>query len=274
VIAERSGWAVRTLFGPIETWFEESFRTRVAANTVISDRLHERCVKLGAAPERILTMPNGCTPPRALSSSDRARARRDFGVEAAAPLFVHVGAMHRADAHMLFAAFRVVRAALPLARLVLIGNSRAPAAMSCGPGVSRTGYIVDSELARWLAAADAGVVVLRDNIASQARWPGKINDYFSAGLPVVIPRVGAAAEYVETYQAGRTSDVTPASFARAMIEIVADRRELSRAAERALALAGGVLSWSRVTDDLFSFYGRWCSGTTTSRTHVRMVSAT
>ena len=61
-IEERSGWVVRTFFGPIETWFEESFRTRAAGATVISTALRERCIALGVPAERVLHLPDGSRP--------------------------------------------------------------------------------------------------------------------------------------------------------------------------------------------------------------------
>lgn len=256
VIAERSGWPVRTFFGPVETWFEEAFRTGAAANTVISDRLRERCELLGVPRERILTMPNGCEPPRA-GLRERATARGALGLAEDIPLLVHIGAMHRADGNLLAGAFRLARQRLPDARLVLLGSSRGAPALRAEQGVIHTGYVAAEVLWRWLAAADAGVIVMRDNIASHARWPGKINDYFTAGLPVVMPHVGAAAEYVERFDVGRTAAPTAESFGAAMADLLNDREKRHRQAVNAAELAGGALSWSSVTRRLFEFYDRW-----------------
>src|SRR5690606_22638841 len=67
-IQERSGWLVRTLFGPVETWFEESFRKRATAATVICTALEERLRAMGFPGERILRLPNGCARPAGVPS--------------------------------------------------------------------------------------------------------------------------------------------------------------------------------------------------------------
>src|SRR5690606_29779506 len=55
-IQERSGWLVRTFFGPVETWFEESFRGRAAGATVICSALGERLRAMDYPAERILQL--------------------------------------------------------------------------------------------------------------------------------------------------------------------------------------------------------------------------
>ncbi|HEX6308933.1 MAG TPA: glycosyltransferase [Longimicrobiales bacterium] len=273
VIGERSGWAVRTFFGPIETWFEEAFRTGATANTVISERLRERCIRLGVPDDRVHVMPNGCNPARPVSDTERARAREALGLEPGTPLLVHVGAMHQADAALLCAAFRIVRQRLPDARLAFVGNTRVRASALAGGGVSSAGFVATGVLREWLAAADAGAVVLRDNIASHARWPGKINDYLTAGVPVVMPHIGAAADYVSRYGAGRTASPDPDSFAQAILDVLRDRDLRANASASALALADGPLSWPHVTDPLFDFYARWCSPQAKPAAAGNMVSA-
>ncbi|MGH7574978.1 MAG: glycosyltransferase, partial [Longimicrobiales bacterium] len=68
-IQERSGWLVRTAFGPIETWFEEAFRGQAVASTVISEALRRRCIGLGVDAARVLRVPDGC---RAAAHDDAA----------------------------------------------------------------------------------------------------------------------------------------------------------------------------------------------------------
>jgi glycosyltransferase involved in cell wall biosynthesis len=134
-IQERSGRVVRTLFGPVETWFEESFRTRADVSTVISSALESRLRGLGVAGERILRVPNGSDTER-IRPLDRAVARAALGVPRDTPLVVHIGVLTRGDADLLLAAFQRALEEVPAARLVLV-NPRV--ATNGGPGVTRTG---------------------------------------------------------------------------------------------------------------------------------------
>lgn len=257
-IRERSRWIVRTVFGPIETWFEEGFRQRATANTMISEALRDRCIALGAEPQRMHVMPNGCSAVRARDPDTRRHAREALQVAAHERIVVHVGAVHAADSSLLIEAFRLLRQKVPDARLVLIGTFRGtiPHFPESSGSVMRTGFVTDEMLWQWLAAADVGVVPLRDNIANRARWPGKINDYWSAGLPVVIPGVGAAADYVSARACGVACKATPRSLADGIASVLTSGVHAERMSDNAHLLARD-LSWSAVTTDLFEFYERW-----------------
>lgn len=255
-ISTRSGWAVRTLFGPVETWFEEAFRCDATANTVISAALRDRCAALGVPADRIHVLPNGCLPPRHSSEEVRRRARATLGIPVDRPVLVHVGRMLRADAELLFGALRRTRARVPTAQLVLIGEPvPVPGDLAGGETVHQTGFLGLDALWTWLAAADAGVVPLTPTIANTARWPSKVNDYFSAGLPVVLPRVGAAAEFVERAGAGWTCAPDAGSFARAMVAALTDDASRTVSAAAAHALAAGELAWGPIVDRLLEWYG-------------------
>lgn len=251
-IMERSGPAVRTLIGPVETWLEESFRQGATANTTISELLRERCVMLGVPRERVLALPNGCEPPVAHVGREAARGRLELG---SGPVVLHVGMMHRPDSVFLMDSLRRLLKRRPDVRLVLVGRSHAVVPQDLEHAVVRTGFVSDAVLRDWLAAADCGVIPLRDTIASRGRWPGKINDYLTAGLPPVLPRVGAAAGYVERAGAGIVCDATPAALADALDDALGgDRTDMAEAARE---LAGGELAWTRIADALESFYLQW-----------------
>jgi glycosyltransferase involved in cell wall biosynthesis len=253
-IVERSGRAMQLLFGPFETWLEESFRSRATANTTISAALRERCVGLGVPVERVAVLPNGCETP---VLADRARARATLRVNDD-PLVVHLGVMQRLDAALLFAAFRLLLQELPTARLVLVGGYRGPVPQDLARAVIRTGYVDRGTLAQWLGAADVGAIPLRDTIAGRGRWPGKVNEYLTAGLPVVLPRVGAAAEYVADAGAGIVCAAEPGAMARALATaLTADEAARARMGEACHALAAGALAWERIGAELIDFYATW-----------------
>jgi glycosyltransferase involved in cell wall biosynthesis len=253
-IQERSGPLVRTFFGPVETWFEESFRTRATGNTTIVDTLRERCIALGVPPDEVEWIPNGCVPPndRPMKQQE-ARRRLALG---GSPLVLHLGVTLPGDSIILFETFRRIRRRLPDARLALVGrfNSRVPPDLH--QYVRRVGFVDEEELQHWLAAADVGVLVLRDTVASRGRWPGKLSDYLSGGLPVVMPAVGAAPQVLAAAGAAALCDCVPDAFADTVVALLEDRPRRDAMAEAARALAAGSLAWRAVTTSLLQFYAR------------------
>lgn len=260
-IRERSGWLVRTTFGPIETWFEEAFRTRAAGCTVISAALNERAVALGVAPERITRIPNGCVAPEepadaAGDARARRRARAALGLAADAPLIVHVGMALPGDADVLFEAMTTVGRALPAAKLALVGGfrGRVPEEAAAGGRVIRTGFVPRAVLASWLCAADVCVIPLRDNVANRGRWPGKVNEYLAAGRATVMSRVGDAAEALERWGAGWVCAPGADALAAALVDALRDGDARAAAEARSRELAGTALAWPRLAASLEAFH--------------------
>lgn len=252
IIRERSGWVVRTLIGGIETWFEEAFRTDATAHTTIVETLRQRCIGLGIDPARVLTLPNGCFPPPADPvAQSAAREQLGLGDE---PLLLHVGVAQANDATMLFDAFRNVRRYLPAARLALVGRFRFGVPADLERATIRAGFVSDAQLELWLAAADAAVLVLRDTIASRGRWPGRLSDYLTAGVPIVMPRVGGAAELIGAAGAAVLCEPTVDRLAESAVAVLGDSDLRARLAARGRRLARGALAWPRLTGRLLHFY--------------------
>jgi glycosyltransferase involved in cell wall biosynthesis len=250
-IQERSGRLMRGLFGPVETWFEESFRTRADASTVISRALERRLQGLGVPGARILRFPNGSDAER-IRPLDRGEARATLGVPARVPLAVHVGVLTRGDADLLLGAFRRARRDVPQARLMLV-NPRI--ALDGEPGVERTGFVDFDTLRGWLAAADLGVVALRDTVGNRGRWPGRLNDYLAAGRPALMTRVGDAPGYLDAAAAGWAAAPDAGSLGEALAARLGDPDALAETGRRARRLAETELGWTRIGDAVEQFYG-------------------
>ena len=254
-IQERSGWWLRTFFGPIETWFEERFRTRAQGTTTTSRALADRAASLGVDSERIWTLPNGCEDARVASIS-REAARRGLRFPQDDPLVLHAGVLTPADMAQLTQAVRTLAEQLPKVHLVLIGNHTAPVPAEAlrSRRVHATGFVSREMLDRWLAAADLCVVPLTDTPNNRGRWPGRLNDYLTAAKPVVMPRVGDAAALIDAHGAGWICDANPESMARFMLAALRDPDARVVAGEKARALAAGPLAWPVLAERLESAY--------------------
>jgi glycosyltransferase involved in cell wall biosynthesis len=256
-INERSGWLVRRTFGPVETWFEEAFRTRAHGLTVASRALGDRSRTLGVDHDRIEVLPGGCEMTVARSAT-REHARATLNLADDEPLILHVGVLTPGDFTFLCDAFARVRSALPHARLVLAGRTgmritRAP------EGVSVTGAIDDATLEAWLAAANVCVVPCRDTIGNRGRWPSKTNDYLCAARAVVMPHVSDAADVIKDNHAGWTTLPDAQSFAVGIESALRDIDAADAAGARGRAVAANQLAWTGLTDRLISFYDRLSS---------------
>ncbi|MCS6801909.1 MAG: glycosyltransferase family 4 protein [Chloroflexota bacterium] len=254
-IQERSGWVVRTFFGPVETFFEEAFRTSADRTTVISTALRERAVRLGVPRETIHLMPHGCDPVH-VQPRDRAAARARLGLPPAISLIGSVGRLQGRDGSLMWETVRLVVAARPATQLVLIGDHRAqvPSDLRAGGHIIETGFVSDDELADYVAAADLMLTPLADTIASRGRWPSKVNYYLSAGKAVVLSRVGDLPLLLEQERAALVCAPTSADLARGVLHLLEQphlRAELERHARR---VAETLLSWSALVDKLELLY--------------------
>jgi glycosyltransferase involved in cell wall biosynthesis len=255
-INERSGWTVRTLFGPVETWYEEHFRTNAAGTTTISSALAQRAVTLGVPRQTVMCLPNGCDPNR-VRPDDRAAARARLGVRMNDKVVLHVGVLTNGDYALLRGAFERARKSMPDLRLTLAGRTAIP--VTVGDGVRVTGAISEGVLHDWLAAANVCVVPCRDTIGNAGRWPSKVNDYLAAGRAVVMPRVGDVGALIEKTGAGWVTAATPEALAAGMLAAMCDAKGCEAAEQRARGLAETELAWSQLSERLLSFYQLPCA---------------
>ena len=254
-IQERPGRVVNTLISGLETWFEEAFRHHAVGNTVISRALEQRAVDLGLDAATILRFPNG-SDAAALRPRERLDARRALGLAPDAKVLVHIGLVYPGDLELLLRSVAELARMMPGVQLVLVGNPKAPVRDELvPPGVLRqTGFVDFDVLQNWLAAADATVIPMRDTVCARGRWPGKVNDYFCAARPVVMPRVGDAADYVESHGAGWVSPPEPRAFAHALAQPILEEGAAAAAGARGRALAEGELSWTTIGQQVDRFY--------------------
>ncbi len=120
-VEERPNRLVRGVLRPVETYFEEHFRTQAAGTTVICSALHQKALALGVPESTILPLVNGADVERLLPIPV-SEARRLVGLPKEVFILGYMGAIFRRDAELMARAFDLVCQQVPQARLVVAGN--------------------------------------------------------------------------------------------------------------------------------------------------------
>jgi len=124
-VEERPNPILRWALRPVETFFEERFRTRSDAATVINSTLHRKLLDLGMPEDRILVLPNGADL-EGIRPKPRDEVKQRLGLPFDLRFVAYTGSMFRRDAALMAAAFDRIYAVEPKARLMLIGYCNQP----------------------------------------------------------------------------------------------------------------------------------------------------
>lgn len=254
-VEERPNPLVRAILRPVETFFEDSFRTQADGTTVINSLLRQRAIELGVAPETILHLPNGSNVGE-LHSIPQAKARRDLGWPGEVLVIGYIGAVFQQDAVLMARAFDCINRAEPRTRLLLAGycNVAVEELVAVPDAVWRTGHISYDEISRYLAACDLCWLPLRDSGANRGRYPLKINDYMAVGRPVVATAVGDVAGLVRRGEFGLVASDQPDDLAHQVLTLLHDPARREVMGRRARQLAETEFAWDRISGSLERLY--------------------
>ena len=205
---------------------ERGVRRALAAAPTVVAVSHEVAARLARSDVRVV--PNGVDPER--FTGVRAAAAAPFTVG-------FVGTLkpwHGLD--VLVEAFALLRAQVPDARLLVVGDGPgrgALEAMLAGRGLSAaarlTGAVEPGDVGRWLTQMHVGVAPYPAS-ADHYFSPLKVLEYSAAGLPVAGSRIGQMGALVED---GRTGLLCPPGDAAALARALA---ALARDPDRAAAM--------------------------------------
>lgn len=251
--SERGYGLVDRLMGPVETWFEERFRTAADLTTVISTRLRDRAAGLGVDPNTIHLIPQGCEPEK-FAPGDRTAARARLGLPQDAYLAGYLGKLVATDQPFLVDVVREVGDRIPGFRVIHVGQPTAgiPGDLLADGRFVQAGRVDEARLGDFLTACDVFILPLRNTLANNARWPSKINDYLVAGRPIVATRVSDIVSYFESRRIGLLAEPLVEDFSQKLIDLSqeAGTEEMGRQARR---LAETDLSWEYLVTGLEQF---------------------
>jgi glycosyltransferase involved in cell wall biosynthesis len=257
VISATRPWPVRFLFGGIETFFEEHFRTYADLLTVTSRALEQRALALGIPPKRVHYLPSGADTDR-IFPMDKAVARRQLGLPEEGFLVEYMGYVQY-DLTLALRAFGITRGRLPGVRFLLVGPGnrrvrRLVEDLGVKESVIVTGPQPHSTMSIWLAAADVLLLPFQDTVYNRGRGPIKLGDYLASGRPVVTNPVGEIAEILTQEGVALAAGEDPREFADKISLLLQDRELATHLGANARQLAEGPLNWRRFGGQLERLY--------------------
>jgi glycosyltransferase involved in cell wall biosynthesis len=248
----------RTGYSPLQkrvfAWQERHGLSHAAAWTVTSERLRQRAVAFGAAPEKIFILHNGVE--RGLEEPARvslATVAAVSTVEApSALLYTRFAGVRAAEVTAIWAR---VRAARPDAHLTVVGRGVAgeERGLAQAPGVTVAGWVEPAQLPEVWARAQVALVPWDDTPPNQARHSAKVLELMAAGLPIVAYAVGELPATL-----GDAGVLVPpgdqAAFAREVAALLADAARRVRLGAAARARVAERFTWARLAQIALAAY--------------------
>jgi hypothetical protein len=152
-ILDRSGWIYAATIGKVETFFEEGFRLKADAATVISTRLRNRLIEMGFAEDKILLHRMGC-PTELFNGESSYSARSKLGLPQNRLICGYFGRIYSGDHRMMLEAFEAVKEVSD-AWLYLVGDIEPPR-RQLPERVVYAGRVSDQDYRLYLEATEIG----------------------------------------------------------------------------------------------------------------------
>jgi len=228
---------------------------RHAAKFHATSRAESAEIDAIVGPGRTVYIPNGVDLPP-VAAGDARLARERVGLPPDAPVILFLGRLHpikRLD--LVAAAFAIVRARFPDARLIIAGPDEdghraaiAPLFAPFGPAVTWAGRVDEADKRQWFEAASA--VVMCSNSES---FGMSVAEAMAAGRPVVATRTCPWPE-IESHGTGFWVEQTPDAIAHGLMALLADPVGTEAMGRRGRALIANRYSWRHVADSLINEY--------------------
>jgi glycosyltransferase involved in cell wall biosynthesis len=104
----------------------------------------------------------------------------------------------------------------------------------------------------FLAEADLGVAISRDNEFRRYACPLKVVEYMAAGLPVIGSKFGETQFIIEGANAGKTVEFSVQAFASAVIDLLTHQSEYNLHSANAISFAKAY-DWEQLLNQEFAF---------------------
>ena len=182
------------------------------------------------------------------------------------PVVLYLGGMERnRGAALMLEAFARVVAALPTARLLLVGHFMPPALevemradaarRGIGHAVEFAGHVPFERIGDYLARARAGWVTWQAVAKNCKNIPTKLFEYMAYGLPVVSSDLPSTRPFVRPGENGLLAVAgDPAAHAAALLALLRDPAEAMRLGERGRQRVADEWNWAAMEPRLLALY--------------------
>jgi glycosyltransferase involved in cell wall biosynthesis len=253
-VEERPNFVIRLILRPIETFFENHYRSDADGTTVINTFLYQKAIDLGVSPETIKIIRNGSN--LKIQPKNCLEARKMLGLPTNMNLIGFVGGIYQQDAQFMAKAFNHLQKLNPKTRLVLVGYFNRPIEkwIINRNVVIRSGPLESNKLYNYLSACDVCWLPLCDSGANRGRWPYKLNDYMTVARPTIATKVGDLENFIKQYQIGTTTPVDAKEFANQTLDLLQNPSRARVLGDLARNVAETEFNWENLTTELESFY--------------------
>ncbi len=214
----------------------------------------------GFPPAKVRVIPNGVDVERFAAGDPSGSVRRQLGLSADVPLVGIVAALRPEKNHELFLRIAaLVRRQIPAARFIIVGDGELRSSLEklCGElGLRDAVHFLGNrpDVPQVLAALDLFMLTSRNEAN-----PVSILEAFSAGKPVIAPRVGSLAESVaDGFSGYLTTPGDAEEAASRVIELLQDRsrsRVMGQAGQQAVrenwSLENMVRGYERLISEIY-----------------------
>jgi glycosyltransferase involved in cell wall biosynthesis len=254
-VEQRENPVIRTILRPIETYFEEHFRTKADGTTAICSVLQEKAIQLGVPSETISIIPDSCSP-EIVSYQDIDKAKSIIGLNPKDFVLGYVGSIVKSDAILMAQAFDLVVKKHPNVKLLVIGYCQLQiGTLSKYPeSIIQTGPISQHDLIINLTSCDIFWLPLNNNNYNRGRWPHKLNDYMSIGRPTIATAVGDVISLFADEPIGLLSLDTPNAFAYKTIQLIENPQQRKEMGDYSRIIAIKKFNIKTLTDKLEALY--------------------
>ncbi|PIU55460.1 MAG: hypothetical protein COS89_07335, partial [Deltaproteobacteria bacterium CG07_land_8_20_14_0_80_38_7] len=256
-ISERSSKLYNMTFGHIETFLEERSRGMADQSTVISTLLGERLEKLGYNKENITLLLQG-SDIKNIQPQDMFLCRKQIAMDDKHFIVGHLGTLFNQDADLFFESVSKAGKTIKNIKIFLIGRHK----LDMGKYrkfqdiIIESGEVKDEMLSEYLGACNILTIPFKASLANHGRWPSKLNDYMSAGRPVISTRVGDIERIFREKGIGLLSEDDPDSFSQAIVKLSLDSEICGEFGLKIRRFAENEISWEKMTDIVENVYNK------------------
>ena len=216
----------RTLFGRMETYYEEAFRTKGVGLTVIATALAKRAMDLGVPADRICHLQGG-TFPDYFVNRDKRECRQRLGYPMEDPILGFSSVDGHWDLELVMKTLARVKRKHPTVKLMLTGRASSTVReLARHHGVEDdlllTGFLSNEDLPWHMACADLFLLPFPETLYNLGRWPNKFGDYMALGRPTVANPIGDVGTFFEKHPVGLTAGCDSEEFSEKVVQLLDD----------------------------------------------------